>query len=112
MSKILVFSGPYDDHHKTFTVTSKSISYVEYIFNMNDVCGDEYIFEYDDEFLDDVEALLNKKVSTLDDIKEYFLFLIKDSYISLEKFSNILINIIPTRRGSWASYTWVKTGEK
>lgn len=102
MSKVLVFSGPYDDHHKTFSVTSKSISYVNYILEMNEWEDCDY------ELYSEDGELLEGRVEIL----EYFTKLSKDNSITLDKFSNLLIKILPTRRGSWSSYIWVKTGDK
>lgn len=114
MSKVLVFSGPFDDHLKSFVVTSKSLSYVNYIFEMNDwqEVGDDYIQELDDSFLTKVEKEIGKLVDGKTDLINYFTNLSKDKNITLEKYSNMIINILPTRRGSWSSYIWVKTGEK
>lgn len=113
MSKTLVFSGPFDDHHESFVVTSKSLSYVNYIFEMYDWqdLGDDYIQLLDDEFLTKVEKEIGKLVDSKDDLIAYFTKLSKDKSTTLEKYSYKLINILPSRRGSWCSYIWVK-GEK
>lgn len=113
MSKTLVFSGPFEDHHKSFAITSKSLSYVNYIFEMSDWddLGDDYIQELDDDFLTKVEKEIGKLVDSKEDLITYFTNLSKDKSISLEKYSNMIINILPNRRGSWCSYIWVK-GDK
>jgi hypothetical protein len=114
MSKVLVFSGPYDDKHKSYVVTSKSLSFVEYILNTNEWSdlGDGYIFELDDDFVELVERELERKLETKDDIIEYFSNISKSPSYTVEKYSNLLINIIPHCRGSWCSYVWVNTGNK
>jgi hypothetical protein len=112
MSKVLVFSGPYADHHKSFVVTSKSNSYVDYVFGMNEweELGSAGIYELEDEFLDEVENSIGKKVESENELKEYYTKLIQDSSVTLDKFSNMLVKSIIQRRGSWASYIFVKVG--
>lgn len=112
MSKVLVFSGPYGDHHKSFAVTSKSNGFVDYVFGMNEWqnLGSDGVYELDEGFLDEVENSIGKKVESENELKEYYSKLIQDSSVTLDKFSNMLVKSIIQRRGSWASYIFVKVG--
>lgn len=108
MSKVLVFSGPFEDSHKTFVVTSKSLGFVDYIFGMNDWSDGYEVSDLDETFLETVEEKIGRAVEDQSDIREYFQILSDDSSVTVDKFSNMLVEILPTRRGSWSSYVWVK----
>ena len=105
--KTLAFSVPRDDHHYTYHVNSKNISFVDYILESND-------YEYDEGVLiDQVEDTLFDKIDEIEGstfkekTRKYFQKLIEED-VSLQKFSQDLTHIISTRRGSWSSFCWIK----